>query len=196
MAVTKLSNSGIKTGVLKYDSMLAGNAAYDPAAFVSIATVAVTSNTATITFSSIPQTYTHLQIRGIARTNRASAIDSYQINLNGNTNTIAHELRGLGSNPVLASSGNVANGIVPGANATANVFGAFITDILDYSNANKNKTVRSLVGFDNNGSSGEIDLTSSFRDSTAAITSITINLGTSNSYVANSHFALYGIRSA
>lgn len=164
------------------------------ASYESIATVAVTSNTLTITFSSIPQTYTHLQIRGIARTNRNSAIDSYQINLNGNSNTKSHELRGDGS-AASASSGNVANGIIPGANATASVFGGFVSDILDYTSTNKNKTIRTLCAYDANGS-GEINFTSSFYDSTAAITSITINVGTSNSYVANSHFALYGIKSA
>ena len=162
--------------------------------YESIATVAVTSNTATITFSSIPQTYAHLQIRGIARTNRNSGIDSYQVNLNGNSNTKSHELRGDGASAT-ASSGNVANGIIPGNNATASVFAAIVTDILDYTNSNKNKTIRSLVGYDGNGS-GEINFTSSFYDSTAAITSITINIGTSNSYVANSSFALYGIKGA
>jgi hypothetical protein len=173
-------------------SSISGN--LDAGDFESIATTTLTTNTATITFSSIPQTYAHLQIRAIARTARASAIDSYAININGNSNTIFHELRGLGSNPVLSSSGNVANGIIPGANATASVFGAIVTDILDYANTNKNKTIRSLVGFDNNGSSGEIDFTSSFYNSTTAITSLTINTGTSNSYVQYSQFALYGIK--
>jgi len=186
MAVVSIKNK------LRRGNLLVGNDPFIPSDYESIATVAVTSNTTTITFSSIPQTYAHLQIRGIARTNRNSTIDSYQINLNGNVNTKTHELIGDGSSAT-ASSGNVANGIVPGNNATANVFGAFVSDILDYSNTNKNKTIRSLVGYDANGS-GQINFTSSFYDSTAAITSITINLGTSNSYVANSHFALYGIK--
>ena len=163
--------------------------------FESIATVSVSSNTATITFSSIPQTYTHLQVRGIARTNRNSTIDSYQFNLNGNNNTKSHELRGDGAS-ASASSGNVANGIIPGNTATASSFGAFVTDILDYTSTTKNKTVRTICGFDNNGSGGEIDFTSSFYDSTSAITSITITVGTGNSYVQYSHFALYGIKSA
>ena len=67
MAVTKLSNSGIKTGVLKYDSMLAGNTAYDPSATWLIQRVAGTGSSATITFSNIPTNYKHLQIRALGK---------------------------------------------------------------------------------------------------------------------------------
>jgi hypothetical protein len=163
-------------------------------AFESIATTTLSTTTASITFSSIPQTYKHLQIRGLVRTNRNSSIDSLEIQMNGTVPTKYHELRGDGSS-ASASSGNVANGIIPGANATGSVFGAFISDILDYMDTNKNKTIRTLCGYDANGS-GEMNFTSSFNNSTSAITSITIVVGTGNSYVQYSHFALYGIKGA
>ena len=85
MAVTKISNSGIKTGVLKYDSMLAGNAAYDPAATWLIQRVNGTGSSTAITFSSIPQTYQHLQIRAImknAYTANANVIDNLYMTFN------------------------------------------------------------------------------------------------------------------
>ena len=57
-----MSISSVKTGAIGV-SLLAGNAYYVPPAFQPIATVAVGSGgTSTITFSSIPNTYAHLQI--------------------------------------------------------------------------------------------------------------------------------------
>ena len=52
----------------KYGTLLAGNAYYNPYFYDSIATVVVGSGGASsITFSSVPSTYKHLQIRFIAR---------------------------------------------------------------------------------------------------------------------------------
>lgn len=166
----------------------------DAGAMVPLGMVQVASNTSTISFTSIPQTYKNLQIRGIARTNRSATIDGYAVKLNGNGATKNHELRGDGSS-ASAGAGNVADGLIAGGNATAGVFGTFVTDILDYSSTTKNKTVRSIAGYDNNGS-GEFNLTSGFQNATTAITSIDIVVSTGNSYVQYSQFALYGIKGA
>jgi len=66
--VYKLSASSI-TGRTTYGSMLAGNTAYELIGdFESIATVSVGSGgAADVTFSSIPATFTHLQIRYIVK---------------------------------------------------------------------------------------------------------------------------------
>ena len=179
----------ISLGIFASANQSAGATSYE-----SIATTTLNTTTATVTFSSIPSTYTHLQIRGIARTNRANSIDSLEFQINGNSPTKYHEIRGNGST-ASGSSGNVANGIIPGSNAGSNVFGVFVADILDYTNTNKNKTIRTLCGYDDNGS-GEIDFTSSFNNSTSAVTSLTIAVGTQNSFVQYTTFALYGIKSA
>jgi hypothetical protein len=75
---------------------------------------------------------------------------------------------------------------------TAGVFGAGIIDILDYTNTNKYKTVRSLNGVDNNGS-GALALNSSLWLNTAAITNITIT-SDGTLFDQYSSFALYGIK--
>jgi hypothetical protein len=186
MAIRSLKNGTFSR------SLLVGNAFFDPTDYESIATTSLSTTTATITFSSIPSTYTHLQLRGIARTNRGNSIDSLELRINGNSPTKYHELRGNGST-ASGSSGNVANGIIPGGNAGSNVFGVFVADILDYNDANKNKTIRTLCGYDDNGS-GEINSTSSFNNSTSAVTSLTIAVGTGNSFVQYSRFALYGMK--
>ena len=83
------------------------------------------------------------------------------------------------------------NGIGTGSN-----FGAAIIDILDYASTSKNKTVRVLTGFDQNGS-GNICLASGlwFRSSPAAITSISL-AGNSRNYLQYSQFALYAVKGA
>lgn len=167
-------------------------------AFESIATQSVTSGTAaTITFSSIPGTYKHLELRGIARVTGTSN-EAVKINFNGDTgsNYAEHHLNGNGSSAVAGANSSYGSGAMywgMGAPYTSNVFGGNITTILDYANTSKYKTVRSLDGFDANGSGG-IELVSSLWQSTSAITSITLTPNSGVSFNTYTHFALYGIK--
>jgi hypothetical protein len=63
--------------------------------------------------------------------------------------------------------------------------------VLDYGNTNKNKTVKTLAGYDGNGS-GEIWFTSTLWNNTNAITSMTIS--SNFNFTQYSSFALYGIK--
>jgi hypothetical protein len=164
--------------------------------FDSIATVTVGSGgQSSITFSSIPLTYTHLQIRFIAKTTTANInSDTTVIKLNGNTITKNHYLYANGSSASagLGGLGDVNN--TPRANYTS-VFGPEIVDILDYANTNKYKTIRSLGGYDANGV-GEIALYSNlYATDTNAITSVTLT-ASANNFAQYSSFALYGIKGA
>lgn len=198
MAVTKLSNSGIKTGVLKYDSMLAGNAAYDPAATWLIQRVAGTGSSTTITFSSIPSTYQHLQLRIMSRTTDNATTDSFSIRLNGDSgsNYAHHSLRGTGSSAVAygsASQTQINEGINFGATTAANIMAVSIVDIHDYKSTTKNKTVRMFSGRDDNGTLGTLRLSSGLWMNTSVVTSITITSATGN-FTTSSTFALYGFK--
>jgi hypothetical protein len=85
---------------------------------------------------------------------------------------------------------------IPGANSTANVFGAAVIDVLDYASTSKNKTVRGLYGANDNTSNTEyrMALNSGLWYATpAAITSITLLPETAN-FAQYSTFALYGIK--
>lgn len=164
--------------------------------YESIATVYPTGTT--ITFSSIPSTYTHLQIRGISRTNNPGSVDNVVIRFNGDTGTNYswHQLAGDGSS---ASAGGESSknyiliGLFPSGSTNSSTFGSHVIDILDYANPNKNTTARALSGYDLNGS-GQLVLRSGLWQNTAAITSITITQLSSYSYSSNSVFELYGIR--
>ena len=145
---------------------------------------------ANITFSSIPTTYKHLQVRCFIF---GSGLQ-YNITLNGDTgnNYSMHNLAGAGSS---ASAGNsintnkiLQNFLAPTSTSNPS---PNITDILDYANTNKYKTVRTLNGTDSNGS-GQITLVSGGYRSTSAITTVAINSG--GTFTQYSSFALYGVK--
>jgi hypothetical protein len=171
-------------------------------AYESIATVTVSGSASSITFSSIPQTYTHLQIRGIARSTGAltGAYVFGDIMFNSDftgTNYYQHYLEGNGSSVSAAANNHPLWYWAGDNNTNANIYGGVIFDILDYTNTNKNKTVRILGGVDNNGS-GAIDFHSIVWNNTAAISSIrlTIPFGSYGVFQNKTTFALYGIKSA
>lgn len=183
-----------------YASQISGHLWAPSGAYDSIATVTVGSGgSSSITFSSIPSTYQHLQIRMIQRDNQASVADGARLRFNSDTgsNYAFHILRGDGSTAQAYDGVSQTNILLTfdlaGATAGANVFGAAVIDILDYANTNKNKTVRSLSGRDNNGDGG-VALDSGLWQSTSAINSITIFPQNGTSINQYSSFALYGIK--
>jgi hypothetical protein len=174
----------------------------DPGAMIPLATTTLATATATITFSSIPREYEHLQIRLIGRSSRSSGVSQFKLNFNGDTGTnySDHYLLGSGGGSAIvghdgASQTFIWANPIAGNTTTAGTFGVGIIDILDYSNTNKNKTVRMLGGFDENGG-GYLGLSSGLWMNTAAITSITIGDGYGQNLTTYTSAALYGIKRA
>ena len=180
-----------------YRSMLAGNEAYSPGAYELISTTLISSDTSTVTFSSIVGTYKHLQIRVAARTTGTGTGDGgLQIQLNSDTaaNYAQHSLEGNGSavsSGGSASTSNIQIGASAGGGTSANIFGVSVIDILDYANTNKNTTIRGLSGA--NGTSSRVALKSGVWLNTAAVSSILL-YRSGLSFVAGSRFSLYGIK--
>lgn len=193
MAITKISNSSLKN-LNKYDSFLAGNAAYDPSATFLIQRQTVgAGGAASITFSSIPSTYKHLQIRATAASGSAA---NSRITFNGdtaNTSYSYHYLEGNGSATAAGAGAYVNYMVGPVTTNTASAFSGIVIDILDYGNTNKYKTIRTLYGVDLNGSSTWMGLQSGMWQNTSAISSINFLLSGTlfNQY---STFAIYGIK--
>lgn len=164
--------------------------------YESIQTVTVgAGGQSSISFTVIPATYKHLQIRTIAKSTGAPSQGDLTFNSDTGSNYAWHQLYGNGTAAGADNSINRAN-IVGAASlvnsSISNVFSASIIDILDYADTNKFKTVRHLVGQDENGS-GVISLNSGLWRSTSAVTTITIT-ARSNSIAQYSSFALYGIK--
>ena len=173
-----------------------GAAPVAPTAYESIATVTASGGESSLTFSSIPSTYTHLQIRYIARNQAASGDDPLDLQFNGdytNSNYKTHRLHGDGSS-ASADAYSYPIGSTANGNGNANTYyTGGVIDILDYANTNKNKTIRSLSGWDGNGS-GQIYLISELWLNTAAINTIKISLFSSGTLGQYSTFALYGVK--
>lgn len=170
-------------------------------AYDSIATTTVgAGGTSSVTFSSIPSTYTHLQLRYFARTSRADITDWVEINFNSDTgnNYASHYLRGNGS---FASVSGLAavnygeGGTTVAQTGGANMFGTGVIDILDYTNTNKNTTIRSLSGEDRNGL-GFVYFFSSLWMNTNAVNTILLTPGLGTNFSEYTSFALYGIKGA
>jgi hypothetical protein len=170
-----------------------------PGDFESIQTLTATGGVAaSFDFTSIPQTYSHLQLRGIARDNTAgTTFDDIKITFNNDTgsNYRFKEMYGVGAgSPSFYNSAAItyiAGYLIKGAN-TANVFAANIIDILDYTNTNKNKTLRRINVVDVNGS-GESKFGTGLWMNTSAISRITLTPN-AGSFAQYSSFALYGVK--
>jgi hypothetical protein len=184
--------SFILLGVLNSQETAVAAGAYD-----LLETVLISSNTTDVTFSSIPQTYSHLQVRMTVR-NSSSFNTAIRVRPNSDSalNYYTHRLRGYGSgilSNAAADTGRLDQLIIT-STATASVFGSGVLDLLDYKNTNKYKTFRSLHGYADPLSAGaSIQLCSiQYRD-TSAITSLTLNCWDGN-FVSGSRFSLYGIK--
>jgi hypothetical protein len=173
------------------------NSTLSTGSFESIQTITVGSGGSTsVSFTSIPNTYSHLQIRCITKDSRSNPNTAFSMRFNGDggSNYSEHGITGDGSSVSAYGTANTSNmgiGNTSGG-SNANIFGIQVIDIVDYANTNKYKTIRALGGHDQNGS-GYLGLFSGNWRSTSAVTSITISPLVAN-IAQYSSFALYGIK--
>jgi hypothetical protein len=169
------------------------------AAFDLLETTTLTSTTSSVTFSGLGaySDYKHLQIRMLARSNRGSADLDMRCRINGDTgsNYTWHGIRGLtgsalGQNGTSNTSYHL--GKFPGNTGDGDVFGAFVSDILDFSSSNKATTIKTVGGVANNNFMQNSFYTGLY-NSTSAVTSIQF-FGEADSFLAGSTFSLYGVR--
>jgi hypothetical protein len=172
-------------------------------AFESIATIVAAGSESSVTFSSIPSTFQHLQIRVLAKDNDSgfAGVEFGAIWFNGdlNSNKRWHTLMGDG-NAVFAAgatstASRISNCFAVVQGNSANNFGVSIIDIHDYASTTKNKTVRSFSGADAIASGGKVRISSGLWNTTSAITSITLERAVTT-FTAGSTFSLYGIKGA
>jgi hypothetical protein len=164
--------------------------------YESIATVTVGAlGTDSISFTSIPSTYKHLQVRWIARDTTSNLGYAFlRFNSDSGSNYSYHTLFGDGSSVGVDTGSSQTNAVAGLYGGTANIFAANVLDILDYADTNKYKTTRVLDGFDVNGSGGYVEFTSSGWRSTVAVNELSIRAQAGKAFNQYSHFALYGIK--
>lgn len=175
----------------------------------AITTTYLEADTSSVTFSSIPSTYKHLQVRATIRATDSGSggySGNLKCKLNGQGGAIySNELMLSGDYNFQGASGavtawanandnymNLAYG--PTARTLAIVYGSVIIDIFDYANTNKNTTVSVFGGVgmgDKDGNGHSVCVSSFVMDYTSAINAI--YLYGHNSFVRGSSFTLYGI---
>lgn len=168
-----------------------------PNDYESIATI---TTAGTFTFSSIPSTYKHLEIRAIGKSSNSTYQSIYwTMRLNGDStsgNYNCHSLYGNGGGSVTAmGNGTYTDQMIigeiaaSGSGMASQTVSPFIVNISDYANTGKRKIIRSFVGFDGSGV-GTMRISSGLWNSNSAISSITI-YGSDTGVL---HAALYGIK--
>ena len=160
--------------------------------FESIATATGNGSSGTITFSSIPSTYQHLQIR-LQVIASGGGGQSIRFNSDSGNNYAYHSVGGNGSSVFAGGTANYSQ-IFVGDDAAATNPATMIIDIHDYASTTKNKTVRSRFGHDRNGA-GSVYLYSGLWMNTSAVTSLSIGIGLFGGIFDTGTVAsLYGIK--
>lgn len=163
--------------------------------FESIVTLSGTGSNANVTFTSIPQTYKHLQLRIFMNSTRSSGpTGSGRMQFNSDTtgtNYYTHSSYGGYTGDTAGFAANENYGVWWYGDATP-IYVSAIIDILDYTDTNKKTTVREFTGFNSN-AGGYMGITSMFWNNTAAVTQILLNTDGFN-WGANARFALYGLK--
>jgi hypothetical protein len=166
-----------------------------PATYDPIATATLGSAASSVTFSSIPATYTDLicvvdakLVSGATSTNLIGYLNSDTGNnyswtrLFGNGSSAASDRASNYGSMILASAGFLS------AATPTN----YIIQINNYANTTTNKTVLCRSNLPSNGTDAIVNL---WRN-TAAITSLNLQTQISNNMIAGSTFTLYGIKAA
>ena len=174
-----------------------------PTGYYSIATATVTSGGApSITFSSIPTSYTHLELRWTAGDDRPTeSMDDIIMQFNGDSNNANYKNQRLYTKGTSVSADSVdgygcAIGWGSAAGRTnSNVMGMGIATIPDYKSTKK-KTVTAFSGMNNapinTGQAGGNQNFGSIWHGTSPINEIKIS-GVNGNFVVNSVFHLYGM---
>jgi hypothetical protein len=161
-----------------------------PKTYEPIQTTTLGSNQATVTFSTIPQTYTDL-ILIIAGTITSGGLDMFvKINSDTGSNYSYTQLYGTGST---AASSRASSQSIASVGAISITQSNAILHFMNYSNSTTYKTILSRA----NRSDAVVALYCNLWRSTASISSIEISSGNpAGTFVSGSTFTLYGVKSA
>lgn len=166
-----------------------------------IATTTLSSLTTTVTFSSIPGTYTDLKyVVSYQLGSQATGTDSF-IRINGDTGANYSVTQVFGNGTAASSARGASQNyyMVPIDNYTS--FNSYNLDFMNYSNTTTYKPIVGRLGAGQADGSGAVAV--SWR-STAAITSISFTAadnaggpsGSPDQFAVGSTFTLYGIKAA
>lgn len=172
-----------------------------PSTMRLIARTILGSNQATVTFSSIPQTYTDLYVVLSGRTDSTGGGgDDVNTTFNGSTSGYSNR-RMFGSGSTASSDSNHGGtaslhlGAVTDNGSTANTFGTCEIYISNYAGST-NKSVSATGCQETNAAAAYLIASAGLWSNTAPVTSIAMSPGHGTVWLSGSTFFLYGITSA
>tara|TARA_R110000823_G_scaffold37949_1_gene102610 strand:- start:47 stop:1216 length:1170 start_codon:yes stop_codon:yes gene_type:complete len=149
------------------------------------------SDTTTVTFSSIPDTYDHLELTAYARGNSAGVPSrALAISLNSDTTDSNYKTQVLyGQSTTIAAYAQDGRNLlsIPTATTTANIFTATTHTFYNYAKTDRHKHFLSVGGYNAN-----TGMVSSRWTDTSAISTIALTVNVAD-YLAGSVFTLRGI---
>jgi hypothetical protein len=169
-----------------------------------IATATASGSSVTVTFSSIPQTYKHLELRYVGRNSRTAQEDGYLgIKFNSTYPILVQSMYNFtNNNPSELSFGPVTgnnNGYqlaATGGSTNAASMGTGVINIPDYTNTAKLKMARVMSAAVTGTGGSFMSHTTITWNITSAITSIDIYGVDTSNIAANSKFSLYGLKAS
>ena len=162
------------------------------------------SGSAILTFSSIPQTYTHLHFRAVF--NEGSGTPQVYMKVNGtsgnNYSAYQYGYYGDGTNNVLRSwGGGITSSLIPGPGfwdslPGSSIPGVWTGTIGDYTNTSTRKTILNVPAQIISSVRYEYFIGVAHLNSNSAVDSITFYTSGSETLSTDSRVSLYGVKSA
>lgn len=172
-----------------------------PNTYTLIASNTLSSSAASVTFSSIPSTYTDLVLKYSVRTNNSVQVGQISVKFNASstsdyssTDLEASGVSSLAAVSQRSSAGTYANYVyVNGNSSTASTFGNGEIYIPNYAGST-NKTFSQFSVTENNAAANvSLDAVAHLRSNAAAITEINLANFSTTQFASGSSFFLYGI---
>ena len=165
-----------------------------------ITSTTLSSSAASVTFSSIPNTFTDLVLKVSARTDRASTADALKITINSDSTSLYSftSLYGNGSNANSTRTSNTTAArayYTDAANSTSDTFGNIEVYFPSYTTS-ANKVYSSFGAEEENSALAYLQVTAGLYRNTSAITSLLIVPNLGSNFVSGSSFFLYGIKNS
>ena len=173
-----------------------------------LATTVLSANTASVTFSNIPQNYTDLKVLISGRTTGTGGRGYIVFSFNSSTG-VYDRIWAAGFDGTQTTSARYTSetygffGTVPDANATASTFGNAQFYITNYTSNNLKSYTIDAVAENNSTGTYMLTLVAGSWDNTSALTSITFYAvgdgslsSPTGSFLTHSTFTLYGVKAA
>lgn len=166
-----------------------------------ITSTEITTNTGSVTLSSIPATYNDLVLKIVGRSDNASGTEYPFIRFNSDSSSVYSEAYLIGSSSISRNGNNMVSGFYPPVlnsnNATSNSFGIIEMYINQYSKTNAEKP---YVAHGTQGTNSSITYFGGFSVGNyyvyTAISSITLTPFNGSNWLPGTSFWLYGIKNS